>query len=149
MIGLPMLIIAKKRNGMLRLWRMVTVSLLVAQLMAGYCCAHHARLCDRPVQSPPMQGEAILGILCSSDCSSSPSEHQHHGHRDCKVGPCSTVLLHRVLSNLSTQSSEAFAVSLHGDPCTVIGIALLRHSSPPSGLLLPVRLHLANQVLLI
>ena len=134
---------------MLRLLRMVTVSLLVAQLMAGYCCAHHVRLCDRPVHSPLMQGEAMPGSPCSSDCSSSPSEHQHHGHRDCKVGPCSTVLLNRVLGNLSTQPSQAFAVSLHGAPFTLIGIASLRHSSPPSGLLLPVRLHLANQVLLI
>jgi len=148
MIGLPILIIAKKRNGMLRLWRIVTASLLVVQLMAGYCCVHHARLCDRPVHSPLMQGEAMPGNLCS-DCSGSPSEHQHRGHQDCKVGPCATVLLNRVFGNSPAQPSQAFVASLHSAPSTLIGIASLRRSSPPGGLRLPVRLHLANQVLLI
>jgi hypothetical protein len=132
---------------MFDLWRKVIASLLVAQLMTGYCCAHHAGLCDASVPSSPAPEAAISGSPDSGCLGGSPL-HKHNGHQGCQVGPCSTVLLSRVIS-LPIQLSQALAVSLHGDMPTPIGTASDQHFSQFGELLLPVRLHLANQVLLI
>jgi hypothetical protein len=132
---------------MFGLWRKVIASLLVAQLLTGYCCVHHARLCDASVQSCSTPEAAVSGGSDSGCLGASPL-HKHNGHEGCQVGPCSTALFNRVIS-VPIQSSQSLAVSLHGDLPTLIGTPSEQHFSQPGGLLLPVRLHLVNQVLLI
>ncbi len=132
---------------MFGLWRKVTASLLVAQLLTGYCCAHHAGLCDASVQFGSTPG-ATVADRPDSDCLGESPEQNHHGHQGCQIGSCSATLLNRVIS-VPIQPSQDVAVSLHGDLPALIGNPSEQQSTQPDGLLLPVRLHLINQVLLI
>ena len=142
-----MLIVGEKWNDMLGLWRKLIASLLVAQLLTGSCCAHHAGLCDATAQRCPSH-ETAMSTHQDSDCLAAAPQQPHNRHQDCQVGPCSTVLINRVIS-LPIQLSHVQAVPLLCDLLAQIGNPSEQCSLQSDGRLLPIRLHLANQVLLI
>ena len=112
----------------------IAIATLVAvHFMLGCCCAHHARLCCLAVSDRPCSD-------CSENCTGQPLD----GQRESKTGPRSTGRAGRN----APQASQAFAVSLHGDFST-LGKSASVWESCLTTRLLPVRLHLVNQVLLI
>jgi hypothetical protein len=131
---------------MARLCRILTAVLLAVHLMVG-CCAHHAHACDGQVHSPLDQGDATPDGECP-DGHSNTADHSHHGSQDCQGGKCTFVL--RGQTNHSfIQPMQALAVPLLDDLCAQPGIAAGQRVFSQGRFSLPVRLHLANQVLLI
>lgn len=127
---------------MARLSRILGIALLVVHLMVGCCCAHgyentHARLATH--SDATLQGQ----------CPECRCDHSHHGTRRCRgcncpfvsprrlVGGSSSPKCHASFSVLTNAHFPWLAISLHQDPWVT------------GRLPLPVRLHLANQVLLI
>jgi hypothetical protein len=126
------------------LWRIVTAALFAAHLVLG-CCAHHSHACEVATHSsadnPADQGT----------CSHSHghlAEHGQHGPHDCQGGRCSFVF--RGQADVALDPPLQAALVCLPDDQTSSGDFHSEQDAPTSGrLLLPVRLHLANQVLLI
>lgn len=130
------------------LWRIVITVAFATHLLVG-CCAHHAHACEAATHSdqeyPATPGD------CSGD-RDSPSDHGQHGKQDCQGSICSFVL-----PSQSTDGSVSCGRPLlHGfylPPLDALpsqaGSSRRQCFSPPDHFLLPVRLHLAKQVLLI
>ncbi|MCE5267473.1 MAG: hypothetical protein LLG00_06265, partial [Planctomycetaceae bacterium] len=79
----------------------------------------------------------------------SPGEHSHHGSEGCDEGHCSAVVQSQASSLSPVQLSQPLATPLLEDHFGLSGCFRLQRSTATGRLLLPVRLHLANQVLLI
>jgi len=129
------------------LCRLLTAATLVVHLTVG-CCWHHAHACEGRGHLPPVQGAAMPDGQCP-DSSGSRADHTHHGPQDCQGGTCSVVPSSRTVSDWFGQPSLAFVVPLLYDLSTSAGIFSEQRFFPTGRLLLAVRLHLANQVLLI
>ena len=130
------------------LWRFVTTVVFITHLLVG-CCAHHAHACEAATHSD--QEDAATHGDCSGD-RDRPSDHGQHGKQDCQESTCSFVL-----PSQSIDGSISFGRPLlHGSFLPLL-VALPSQAgnscgqcfSPPDHFLLPVRLHLAKQVLLI
>ncbi len=124
--------------------RILSIAILVVHLVVG-CCWSHAQGCESHHPSSPTYGGAIIKGQCP-ECRCDPS---HHGPRECQGRKCSFVAPRRPLSGSSNpQVLLFFAVLPNGQfPRPATGLHL---QSPATGRhLLPVRLHLANQILLI
>jgi hypothetical protein len=126
--------------------RILTAGLLVAHLMVG-CCAHHAHACDGEDHSLPTQGATTLP---GGQCSGNHADDTHHGPPDCKGGRCSFVLpANNTIVQSLVRLCQAPAALLLDDVFASSGNSSEQPSLLTGLLLLPVRLHLANQVLLI
>lgn len=131
-----------KKGCMAGLCRVLVAAALGGHLTVG-CCWHHAHGHEGgffPVRS----GAAHDGQGCENEC-----DHSHHGPNNCQGPRCSFVSSGRAVDALLVQPLEgAFAALLEDrpSPAGCLGDPLALASGR---LLLPVRLHLANQVLLI
>ena len=130
---------------MARLPGILSVALLVAHLMVGCCCACHVHACESDRDFSAIHGTATLDVGCPRCI----CEHSHHGSLECRGHKCSFISPRRpVGGSFNLKLPASFAVLTDaGFPRMAIG---LREQSRTTGyLLLPVRLHLANQILLI
>lgn len=131
---------------MVLLCRIAIAALLMIHLTVG-CCGHHAHACDSQGQASPAQESATSAGQCQ-DGRGEHADHAHHGPRDCQGAKCSVVSSGRtVIDSLASPSQASFALLL-ADPLSPASAAS-EQRFPTGRLLLPVRLHLANQVLLI
>ena len=129
---------------MARLSCILSIALLVAHLMVG-CCACHAHSFEGKHTSSATQSNTT----CQGQFSECISDHPQHASRQCHGCRCSLASLRRPVGGplsllfkasiaiRSIAHSRRLAINLHKDPCAT------------ARLLLPVRFHLANQVLLI
>lgn len=131
-------------NGLIRI---LTAATLTVHLMVG-CCAHHAHACGSQVHSPLAQGTATPDGQCPSS-SDSGADHANHGPHDCQGSKCSFVSSSSPDSNSFSQPFQASVTLLLDDQHPLVGTGSEQHFSATGWLLLPVRLHLANQVMLI
>lgn len=130
---------------MSRLFRILTAVVFAVHLMVG-CCAHHAHACDSKGDVQPAHGQ------CPDSRSGShegETDHSDHGPQDCQGSPCSIVASTSPSSHAFAQSSLPFVTVLLTDQPSLVGIDSEQHFFATGWLLLPVRLHLANQVMLI
>jgi len=132
---------------MIGLWRILTAVAFATHILVG-CCAHHAHACEGANHSD--QEHAATHGDCPGD-RDSHSDRGQHGKHDCQENACSFVLLSH-----STDGSISCGRPLHGSYLPLhdvlpsqAGNSCGQCFSPPDHFLLPVRLHLAKQVLLI
>jgi hypothetical protein len=138
---------AQTRSFMAKLCRIATAAVFVVHMMVG-CCAHHAHACEGQGLALPAQGVASADDHCS-DGHSSPADHSHPAPDGCQGAKCSTVLSSELANNSFGHPSLASFVSALDDPSSQSGVFSAQRCVPIGRLLLPVRLHLANQVLLV
>jgi hypothetical protein len=131
---------------MCKLARVLMTWPVVAQLIMGCCCAHHARLCGEFAHAYP--ATSALGRP-AADQRQGPVGHKDQGHHDCHTGPCFSVLPGRVLSHGRTPLSSGLAVSAVDDSAESGRIPSAHFLCPADRPLPPIRSHLAHQVLLI
>jgi hypothetical protein len=129
---------------MAELLRILSVATVAVHLTMG-CCWHHAHGCEDGRNPATARDSAVLGVQCpdSYGCQSD------HGSSDCRQPKCSFVFPNRSilsaadvpdrLTLTASLDAEQFRESIGSQQCFVTA----------SRLLMPVRLHLANQVLLI
>jgi hypothetical protein len=121
--------------------RIVTAMVFAAHMMLG-CCAHHAHAADSHGRSSPQEAASPIGH-CGED-HDGPADHSQHGTHQCHGGKCSFVassnsvvpVLPALVVPLANQAE--LLTSVFSSQGTVVAVRPL-----------PVRLHLANQVLLI
>jgi hypothetical protein len=130
------------------LCRILTSVMLAAHLTVG-CCAHHAHACDGKQPSPGAPQQPASHHSCTPVSGlhgqvSGPS----HGHSQCQGTKCSMVMATgSTVLLLPLYQAPGAILSDHGSP--LLGIHSQQHDFSAGRLLLPVSLHLANQVLLI
>jgi hypothetical protein len=129
---------------MATLCRIFVAATLLVHLMVG-CCSHHAHDCESAALSSPVHSHATH----DDQCPENGSDHSHHGADDCEGVKCSFVRSNQIASDSFGRPSQAFLVAVPCDPAAVVGIVSERHFVAADWPALPVRLHLANQVLLI
>jgi hypothetical protein len=130
-----------------RLIRVLTAATLAVHLMVG-CCAHHAHACDGAVHSPAAQATATVDGQCAHS-SDGGADHTNHGPQNCQEGKCLCVASISSSGNTVAQSSLASVTPLLDGQDSRIATDSERHFSTAGWHPLPVRLHLANQVMLI
>ena len=125
--------------------RILSIGLLVVHLMVCCCYSDHARGCESKLCSSPVHSDAASdeqGPQCGCN-------HSHHGTQGCQGVKCSLVSPRRTVSRSLIPPFQASFVALPDGQLTRVAIGSQQHSQATGRLLLPVRLHLANQVLLI
>jgi hypothetical protein len=126
---------------MSRLFRILTAVVFAVHLMVG-CCWHHAHACETKGDVQPAHGQY-------PNSHDSGTNHSQHGPHDCQGGKCSIVVSSSPNSNSFAQPFQASVVLLLDDQHPLVGSGSEQHFFATGWFLLPVRLHLANQVLLI
>lgn len=129
---------------MIRFSRTLSIVLLVVRLMAG-CCTHYAHGCESKHTSSATQNAAIL----EGQCPESGCDCSHHGPGECQRPKCSLASPRRPLGSSSSPPLQASFAGLPNAYFSRLATSLHQQSRATGRLLLPVRLHLANQVLLI
>ena len=128
-----------------RLSRILSIGLLVVHLMVCCCCSDRVRGCEgKPCSSPIHSGAASDKQNPQCGC-----DHSHHGTPGCQGVKCSLVSPRRILGGSPIRTFQASLVALPDGQLSRSAIGSLQHSQATGRLLLAVRLHLANQVLLI
>ena len=130
---------------MAKLCRIVTAAVFAIHMIVG-CCTHHAHACEGHGLSSSAEG-AAEGQCPDPDGHACPADHSQHGPHGCQGGKCSTIV--QAVSNFYGQPVQSLAMPLLEDRSAPDGVGPDQHFSSSGRLLLPVRLHLANQVLLI
>ena len=130
---------------MARLPGILSVALLVAHLMVGCCCACHLHACESDRAFSASQGTANP----DDGCPQCICDHSHHGPRKCPGYKCSFVSPPRLVSGSYNLILPASIVLLTDADFPRMAIALHEQSRTTGHVLLPIRLHLANQILLI
>jgi len=121
--------------------RILSIAALIVHLMVG-CCSHHAQGCE------------------SKDCSAATSEPtpdgrcpqclcDHHETEGCQHCKCSLPSPPRTVAGSALPRSQASITALTDERLFWAGIASRERLRATGHFLMPVRLHLANQVLLI
>lgn len=130
---------------MARLLCILSITLLVVHLMVGCCCAYHAHICESKHASSAIHNAAALEKKCP-ECI---CDRSHDGPLECRGCKCSLALPPRPVGGpFSLKFLASFAV-LNAADFPRPAISLHQQSRATGSLLLPIRLHLANQVLLI
>jgi len=127
--------------------RVATAAILVVHLMLG-CCVHHAHACDGQAKSLPNQGPAAADRQFP-DAFGGQADHSHHGPQDCQGGKCHVIASSPTVRDWFGQPAQAFAAAPVCDASSLLSIFVEQRFFPTGRLSLPVRLHLANQVLLV
>ncbi|MGA2059568.1 MAG: hypothetical protein ABSG67_03730 [Thermoguttaceae bacterium] len=129
------------------LFRVLTAVVFTAHMMLG-CCLHHAHASDGkdcPCSSP---GTPAHDGQCP-DSQGNGADHSQHGSPDCQGVKCSFVPPRSEACNSFGQLFQMFAAPLFQELPSLAGIADEQHCFAAGRLLTPIRLHPANQVLLI
>jgi len=125
--------------------RILTSAVLIVHLMVG-CCMHHAHACDDDDQSP----SAPATVALDGQCPASQTDHSHHGQHVCQGVKCSFV---RTTDDTVAKSLDrvykAPAAMLFNGVFAPLGGSFEQHFFLGDLLPPPIRLHPANQVLLI
>ena len=129
---------------MVRLCRILVSAMLVVHLMVG-CCAHHAHGCESKHTSSATHSDATL----EGQCPECRCDHSHTGPRQCQGRKCSLASLRQPVGGSSSPPFAASFAALCRAYFSQLAISLHQQSLATGRQLLPVRLHLANQVLLI
>lgn len=125
--------------------RILSIGLLVVHLMVCCCCSDRARSCaGKPCPSRVQGGAASDKQNPHCGC-----DHSHHGTPACQGVKCSLVSPRRIVGGSLIRTFQASFVGLPDGQLAHAAIGSLQHSQASGHLLLPVRLHLANHVLLI
>ncbi len=121
--------------------RILNVAAMVVYLTVG-CCSHpcESKPCSPPVHSNATPDERASHCRC---------DHSHHKTRDCQGVTCSLISPRRTASGSLIAPFQVLFVALRDGQHTRGAIGSQQHSQATACVLLPVRLHLANQVLLI
>lgn len=124
------------------LCRVLIAGTLVVHVTVG-CCWHHAHACERNLSL------AYRDATHDGQSPENSGDHSQHGVNDCQGARCSFVFSSRAVSDLLVQPLQvSFAALLYDQP-SLVGFCSEQPCLASGRLLLPVRLHLANQVLLI
>jgi hypothetical protein len=146
-VVLPIMNLESGGSSMGGICRMVSAAIFLAHMTVG-CCAHHAHAVDGGSQSSPIQDSALCdGASCGN--SGDQSGHAPHAPQDCQGDACFAVSVSPGVPDSLEDSGQALASVL---PCKrphVARIGSSVHALVLRRMPLPVRLHLANQVLLI
>lgn len=129
---------------MVWLSRILSIAMLVVHLMVG-CCSYHAHGCEGKHTSSPTHRNATLQRQCS-ECS---CDHSHRGPRECQGRKCPLVSPRRPVGGAFSPPFQASFAVLPKAHVLRLASSLHQQSWATGRLLLSVRLHLANQVLLI
>ena len=125
--------------------RILSIATLVVHLMVGCCCcSHHAHDRESNLSSAPVHSDAGP----NEQCPRCGCDNSHHGTQGCHGLKCSLASPRRTVSGSLIPPFQASFVALPDGQPTRVAIGSQRHSQATGRLLLPVRLHLANQVLL-
>jgi hypothetical protein len=125
------------------LFRILNTALLVAHFTVG-CCAHHAHACEAKGRLSPAQ-DATSPDGQRPDA----ADHSHQGPGDCLGSACWVVSPERAVLDGFVPPCRPLVVLPPSKPLSPADLASERRFAPVGRLLLPVRLHLADQVLLI
>jgi hypothetical protein len=125
--------------------RILSVATLAVQLMVGCCCLHHAHGCGSELPSSSLHSEIEL----DEQCPRCGCDHSHHGTPGCQRVKCSLVFPRRTPGGSLVRLFQASFAALPDGQLARAAVGSLQHSQASGHLLLPVRLHLANHVLLI
>jgi hypothetical protein len=120
----------------------LTAALLLAHTVLG-CCSHHAHGSDGPA-----------AIVCCEEQrqenDGSRCDHSHKRDANCQGSKCAFVRPAKVqVGDLEVAPQLVCAVSSPGDPRLILSDSPAPLFLMPHGPVLPVRLHLMNQVLLL
>jgi hypothetical protein len=124
-----------------RLFRIVTAVVFAVHLVVG-CCWHHAHACENNDDVQPAHGQCANNPDSGTDLA-------NHGPHDCQRGKCSFVFSTSPVSNSFAQPFHTSVTLLLDDQHPLFGAGSGQHFFTTGWLLPPVRLHLANQVMLI
>jgi hypothetical protein len=129
---------------MSRLTCILSITLMVVHLTVDCCCACHAHACESECSLAIRNAEAleVKGLECLCD-------HSHHGPLECRSCDSSTALPTRIVGRPKNQKVRAIFVASTAADLPRPSIRLAQKFRVAGNLLLPIRLHLANQVLLI
>ncbi len=122
--------------------RILIAGTLVVHLTVG-CCGHHAHACEGDFSL------AHRDATQDGQCRANECDHSHHGANDCQGARCSFVSSSRPVSDRLVPPHQASFSALLYDRPSLVGFSPEQPTLSSGRLLLPVRLHLANQVLLI
>jgi hypothetical protein len=151
-MGLSMRITAKMRARVSGLLHNLSAAILVVHLVVG-CCAHHAHDCPQTCEARHSEGTGDdAGTPCDghSHNEQGQTNDHHHGPDECRGVKCSFVrAANDTIAKAILQLCQAQVAPLLDDVSASPGILSEQHFFAAGRLLLPVRLHLANQVLLI
>jgi len=117
-------------------------AMLVVHLTLG-CCWHHSHKCEGNFSL------AHAALLHDGQHKEDNSDHSHHGTNDCQGAKCSVLSPNQTVDDLLIQPHGDFLTTISHDPPSIVGFDACQPAASSGRLLLPVRLHLANQVLLI
>ncbi|MHB8863117.1 MAG: hypothetical protein ACYC6N_11975 [Pirellulaceae bacterium] len=129
---------------MARLSRILSIAMLVVHLMVG-CCAHDAYGCESKHPCRAIHGDATL----EGKCAGCRCDHSHRGPRECQGRNWSLASPRRLVGGSFSSPLQAFSAVFSDAHFSRLATSLHQQSRAMGWHLLPVRLHLANQVLLI
>ena len=125
--------------------RLVGIATLLVHLAVG-CCSGCASRCESNFGLFPVHGDISL-VEQVPQCGWCDSHHETHR---CEVAKCSFVSPRRTARGpLVPPQRASFVGALPDGPLNHVASGSQQHSPTTGSLLLPVRLHLAYQVLLI
>ena len=128
----------------------LTAAILVVHLVVG-CCAHHAHDCPQTCDARHSQGMGHdAGAPCDAHSSDEPGQttDHHHGTNECQGAKCSYLrTANDTIAKAFLQPRLAHVTPMLADDSALVGVFSEQHTLASGRLLLPVRLHLANQVL--
>jgi hypothetical protein len=132
------------------LGRILTAAMFAFHVIVG-CCAHHAHACNEMDASHPShEAEVSVGHSVEGFCLGHLVDHVEHGPNDCHGSQCTFVRpTHDVVVPSLVQLGHLWVLP---SLCHQLGageFSEAQHCFPAGRLLMPVPLHLANQVLLI
>ena len=127
---------------MVGLCRILIAAMLTVHLTVG-CCSHHAHGC-KGTNRAFLAHDAVMPC---GQCPESGGDHSQPGPRDCQGGKCSFVSSTRPASSTFAAPFQVSFAAFLGESPSLVSIRREQHSLTSGWLLLPVRLHLANQVL--
>jgi hypothetical protein len=130
---------------MARLSCILSGALLVAHLMVGCCCACQFHGCQNDPVFPAIHGAATIDVGCPR-CT---CDHSRHGPLECRGHKCFLVSPRRPVGGSFNLKLPASYAVLTDASVPRMAIRLDEQSQATGYLLPPIRLHLANQVLLI
>lgn len=137
----------KTRTFMAGLVHILTAVVFTAHIMLG-CCLHHAHAGDGKDCPLSSRGTPTPNSQCT-DSYGNGSDHSQHGSHDCQGAKCSIAPPRSEVVNSFVHLSQMLVAPLFQDLSSLVGIANEQHSFATDRLLPTIRLHLANQVLLI
>ena len=129
----------------------LSAAILVVHLVVG-CCVHHAHDCPQTCDAGHSEGMGDEGAPCDghSHGEQGQTTDHHHGTDECQGVKCAYVrTANDTIAKVLLQPRLVHVTPVLDEDSVLQGVFSEQHTLNSGRLLLPVRLHLANQVLLI